>query len=138
MTDDDSTMRAHCANKKNGGKLNDDIPEPQFLADPSHRVKVMAKPLFAMATKTKDPQKLKMIDAMRMKKYIGCYITQNRQGNLQEFVSNAVAPAEHLFDDHSFCDSSWCYSKEIEESVHKILTESVETRVSCNICVNNN
>ena len=79
-----------------------------------------------MDTKSKDPTKLKMIDAMRMKKYIGCYITQNRQGN-------AIAPVEHLFDEHSFYDSSWCYSIEIEESVHKIITESVETRVSFRI-----
>ena len=122
-------MCAHCANKRNGGKLKNNVPQPQFLADPSHRVKVMSKPLFAMTTKTKDPTKLKMIDAMRMEKYIGYYITQN--------MSNAIAPVEHLFDEHSFCDSSWCYSKEIEESVHKIITESVETRVSFIICENN-
>ena len=85
-------MRAHCANIINGGKLNDDVPQPQFLADPSHRVKVMSKPLFAMATKTKDPTKLKMIDAMRMKKYTRCYITQNRQGNVQ----NLCPPPSHL------------------------------------------
>ena len=43
--DDDSTMRAHLQHpcNKKIGKLHDDIPEPSFLADPSHRIKVMCK-----------------------------------------------------------------------------------------------
>lgn len=57
VTDDDSTMRAYLKNHKNGGKLPDNIIEPIFLADPSHLIKVMLKPIFAMISNTKDPDK---------------------------------------------------------------------------------
>ena len=39
VTDDDSTIRSHCKNINMGGKLLDCIPQPLFLADPSHRIK---------------------------------------------------------------------------------------------------
>ena len=43
VSDDDSTMRAHLQHKSKEPKarLNDDIHEPSFCDDPSHRVKVM-------------------------------------------------------------------------------------------------
>ena len=48
VSDDDSTMRSLLKHKKinSKGKLPEAIPEPIFMADPSHRVKVMAKPFF--------------------------------------------------------------------------------------------
>ena len=49
-SDDDSTIRAHLQHTVNGkGKLPDHIPTPIFLADPSHRIKVMASPIFKLA-----------------------------------------------------------------------------------------
>ena len=72
VSDDDSTMRMLLKHKDNHpkGKLSCMIPQPTFLADPSHRIKVMAKPFFKMVTKTKDPRKCKTIDALRIKKYL--------------------------------------------------------------------
>ena len=121
VTDDDSTMRAHLKNISNGGKLPYIINEPQFLADPSHRVKVMCKPLFAMVTESKDPDKCKRVDAIRIKRYTSYYIRQNRTKPLSEFVANAKAPIEHLFNDHTWCDSSWCWSKQLIESKELII-----------------
>ena len=56
--DDDSTMRAVLKNPSKGVrgqvmksykvKLDGEIPEPSFLADPSHRVKVVAKHIFSI------------------------------------------------------------------------------------------
>ena len=53
VSDDDSTMRAVLNHpsigvrgqvvKSSKGKLDEEIPDPSFLADPSHRVKVVAK-----------------------------------------------------------------------------------------------
>ena len=50
---DDSTMRAMLTHpligvrvrvlKTSKGKIDEDIPEPLFIVDPSHRVKVVAK-----------------------------------------------------------------------------------------------
>ena len=54
VTDDDTTLRSNCSNKKNGGKLTNNITQPHFLADPSHRIKVISKPIFAMVTNNKD------------------------------------------------------------------------------------
>ena len=58
VSDDDSTMRAVLKHPSKGarvhvlksskGKLHEDIPEPSFLADPSHRVKVVAKHIFSI------------------------------------------------------------------------------------------
>ena len=62
---------------------------PIFLADPSHRIKVMLKPIFAMVTDTKDPDKCKAVDAARIKRYASYYIRQNREKPLAEFVKNA-------------------------------------------------
>ena len=58
VSDDDSKMRAVLSNplivvrgqvlKTSKGKLVEEIPEPLFLADPSHRVKVVAKHIFSI------------------------------------------------------------------------------------------
>ena len=46
VTDDDFTIHSHYRHNINGGKLPDGVPEPIFLANLSHRVKVMCKPIF--------------------------------------------------------------------------------------------
>ena len=50
VSDDDSTMRCHLQHESSDpkGKLREDIPEPDFCADPSHCVKVMSAPIFKM------------------------------------------------------------------------------------------
>ena len=117
VSDDDFTMRMLLKHKDNHpkGKLSCMIPQPTFLADPSHRIKVMAKPFFLMVTKTKDPRKCKTIDALRIKKYLGCFIYKNRHLPLAEFVMRSRAPVEHLFNCHEWCDSDWCWAKSLTE-----------------------
>ena len=51
VTDDDTTMYANLKHTKNKDKLRENIPEPHFLADPSHCMKVMVKGIFVKATK---------------------------------------------------------------------------------------
>jgi hypothetical protein len=68
VTDDDSTMRAVLSHHDKKGKLAHDVPPPKFLADPGHRVKVMVKAIFAKVSKTKAINRIKNIDAMRIKK----------------------------------------------------------------------
>ena len=62
VTNYDSTMQAHIKNLRNGGKIPDHIPQPEFLADPSHRVKVMVKPIFKLVSSVKDPIRLSKQD----------------------------------------------------------------------------
>ena len=58
VSDGDSTMRAVLKHpligvrgqflKTSKGKLDEEIPDPSFLADPSHRVKVVSKHIFSI------------------------------------------------------------------------------------------
>ena len=47
VSDDDSTMRAHLTHDGKG-KLPPHTPVLSFLADPSHRTKVISAPIFAL------------------------------------------------------------------------------------------
>ena len=61
--DNDSTMRAVLKHpligvrvqflKTSKGKLDEEIPEPSFLADPSHRVKVVYKHIFSIVNESR-------------------------------------------------------------------------------------
>jgi hypothetical protein len=130
VTDDDSTLRSHLQNEHKGGKLPDMIPQPKFLADPSHRIKVMISPIFKLVTKTKDPSKCKNLDALRLKKYTGCYFSQSRNKPLKEFISSALAPVEHLFNSHTWCDPSWCWAKSLDDVTYKYYTDLMKDSVS--------
>ena len=88
-------------------------------------IKVTTKGIFALVSNTKDPSKLELIDALRTKKYIGCYINQNRKKDFDTFVKNATTPMDHLFYEHSFCDPEWCWSNDIEIRAHKMRTSSI-------------
>ena len=64
VSNDDSTMRAVLKHpykgargqvlKSSKGKLREDIPETSFLADPSHRVKVVVKHIFSIINQSRD------------------------------------------------------------------------------------
>ena len=64
FSDNDSTIRAVLNRPSKGsrgqvlksskGKLHEDIPEPSFLADPSHRVKVVTKHIFSIVNESRD------------------------------------------------------------------------------------
>ena len=64
VSDDDSTMQAELKHpykgargqvlKSSKGKLHTYIPDPSFLADTSHRVKIVAKHIFSIVKKSRD------------------------------------------------------------------------------------
>jgi len=66
VADDDSSMRALLRHPDNNpkGKLPLEIPEPEWLTDPSHRTKVVAKPFYALASLPKKQSTCTNIDAM--------------------------------------------------------------------------
>ena len=113
---------------KNGGKLNNGIKQPRFLADPTHRIKVMSKVIFSMLTNTKDLNKCKGADALRIKRYLGYCIRQNCNKDLMTFKKSCNAPLEHLFGNHSHCDPQWCWAKEISDASFKYLLNLNENR----------
>ena len=92
VSDDDSTIRAvlnhpyKCAwgqvMKSSKGKLDEETPEPSFLVDPSHCVKVVAKHIFYIVNESRDQQcGYTKADALQINKYWGCMIKKNRKKN---------------------------------------------------------
>ena len=122
VSDDDSTMRALLKHPKNHkrGKLNPEIPEPTWLADPSHRTKVVAKYIFALATLPKSKSTCTKIDAIRVKKYFGYMLKTNRDRTIPEIKIASLAVIEHLFDNHQYCNSRWYRPKRILDVKKKI------------------
>ena len=66
VSNNDSTMRAVIKHpsigvqfqvlKTSKGKFDEEISEPSFLADPSHRVKVVAKHIFSIVNESRAQQ----------------------------------------------------------------------------------
>ena len=86
VSDDDSTMRAHLTHVgADKGKLPLHVPEPKFLCDPSHRIKVMVKDIFGLALMSKKKSECEKIDALRLKKYLGCWVGKSKLLPFDEF-----------------------------------------------------
>ena len=119
VSDDDSSMKAHCQHKSNINKkgcLNEHVPVPKWYADPTHRCKVVAKQFFQLATAAKSVSFVTKTDALRMKMYYGWFIKQNRDKDIKWMLEHIMAPLEHLFNDHHLCDSNWCPVKRREDN----------------------
>ena len=93
------------------GKLPLEVPEPTWLADPTHRTKVVASRFFGLKSKgKKESCGIGAADCLRLKLYWGFMVKQNRTKTLEEFELAALAPLEHLFDNHKHC-GEWCKRK---------------------------
>ena len=132
VSDDDSSMRAllkHSTNHSKG-KLKAEIPEPEWLADPSHRTKVVAKPFFALANAPKSHSVCTKVDAIRVKKCYGYMIKNNCNKTIDEIKVASKAVIEHLFNNHEYCDSRWCRPKKLlEKNKKNEVSESNEERL---------
>lgn len=115
ISDDDSSMRAILQHfdpddPKDKGLLPDHILEPQFKADPSHRIKVVAKYFYLLKNQAAAKSKMNAVTARRLKRSWGYMIRQNIDSPLDEFVTAAKAVLEHTFNNHEFC-GDWCQGK---------------------------
>ena len=92
VSNDDSTMRAVLKHpsigvrgqvlKTSNAKLDVQIPEPSFLADPSHHIKAVAKQIFYIVNDSKAQRcGCTKADALRLKKDLGYMIKNNREKN---------------------------------------------------------
>ena len=90
----------------------------------------MVKPIFKLVSGVKDLDCCKKIDPLRLRKYTRCYISQNRNLPIDDFVRNAKAPVEHLFNDHQWCNASWCWAKDLDNKTHKMYTHLMSKKVS--------
>ena len=92
------------------------MPVPDWLADPSHRTKVVAKPIYFLASLSKNISSCTKVDAIRFKKYFGYMIKTNRGSSISQIMTASKTVVKHLFDNHEFCDVTWCKPlKELKE-----------------------
>ena len=69
VENDDSSSRdllTHNANNPKG-RLLEEMPQPEWIADPSHRTKVVAKPIFLLSTLPMGSSTCTKVDAIRFK-----------------------------------------------------------------------
>ena len=96
--------------KSSKGKLHEDIPEPSFLAGPSHHVKVVAKHIFSIVNESRDLRcGCTKADALRLKKDWGYMIKKNREKTTEELSAASKVPLEHMFNCHENCSAEWCF-----------------------------
>ena len=108
VADDDSYMRALLTHKAINpkGRLPEEMPQPEWLADSSHRTKVVAKPIFLLSTLSMGSSACTKFDAIRFKKYFGYMIKENRSKKISEIVFASKAVVEYLFNCHDYCNSN--------------------------------
>ena len=120
VSDDDSTMRAVLKHpiigvrgqvlKTSKGKFGVQIPEPSFLADLSHHIKVVANHIFYIVNYSKAQIcGCTRADSLRLKKDWGYMIKKNRKKTIEELGSASTVPLEHMFICHENCSAEWCF-----------------------------
>ena len=118
IADDDSSMKSFCSHT---GELPLDVPEPFWLADPSHRIKVSSKVWFSLGRSPMGVSYVTVHDAVRLKLYLAHFIkrSRKREGVTAEWLAEHImCVVEHLFDDHSLCTSDFCWKKKEEEQLN--------------------
>ena len=87
--DNDSIMQVllACHTYNDKGCLPSGIPTPNFLVDPSHRVKVISNPSSEKVTDTLDPRKCKKIDANRLKNILGAMLDKIKIRILKNLIN---------------------------------------------------
>ena len=96
--------------KSSKGKLDEEVPEPSFFADPYHHVNVVAKHIFSIVSKIRAQQcGCTKVDALRLKKDWGYIIKNNREETIKEFSEASKVTLEHMFNNNENCSAEWCF-----------------------------
>ena len=79
VSEDNSTIKLHCTNIRHGGKLPNKILQPDFLTDPSHKIKCMLNSIFNLCTSlpVEDPGHCKNVNGCRLKNYTAYFVPKN-------------------------------------------------------------
>ena len=112
----DSTMRAVLKHTSIGawgqflrlskGKLDEEIIVPSLHADPYHRVEVFYEHIFYIVNYGKSQQcGCTKSDVLRLKKFWGYMINNNRFFFPEELRHASKVPLEHMFKNHDKCSA---------------------------------
>ena len=136
FTAKDWPRTASGARKKDTGKLPLHIPQvEEDLADPTHRTRVFARPLYEQAKKPKatNPHGLHTGDAERLKTNHGYFLKFYRHKPFDVFAHRSKAVIEHHFNNHEFC-GEWCrFSKDLPDNIRKEKPGPKDGRYRCKI-----
>jgi len=83
-----------------------------FLVDPLHQRRVYGSQLFKLKKILKGMNKT---DCECLQRNFGYAIKQNRHKTFEEFKIAMKVAMEHHFDNHEFCNPSWCHFREAPE-----------------------
>ena len=120
-SDDDSVMCAHLKHKVSNlksdkGKLSLWILETDFKADPGYRNKTMAGKLYKLANASVAKSRITPAMARRLKKNWRYILRQGKNcESVDKFKKNAQAVLEHMFNNHTHCNSQWCLALRAQE-----------------------
>ena len=99
------------------GKVPIDVPPViRELADHNHRVKNMAKLMFALSAPGSPLAKhWNSDDSKRMKRYMNRFFNdeENVKLPIDEFQTASLCIIYHYFDQHQYCEARWCGCKKI-------------------------
>ena len=126
VRNNDSTMRAVIKHpykgargqvlKSSKGKFDAEIPEPSFLTDPHHRVKVVTKHIFSIVNENRDLRfGCTKADALWIKKYWGYMIKKNEGKKIEELSEASKVSLEHMFNSHANCSAEWFFKTRASE-----------------------
>jgi hypothetical protein len=115
ISDDDSNGRAKARRVENGGELPNHVEEPTFFADPSHRKRVFARPIYNLASLPMKKSAVTKGLAAHLKYCYGACVKRNRHLPAQELSTKVFNILEHICGEHKYCDSAWCYDKKATE-----------------------
>ena len=94
--------------KSSKGKLDEEILDPSFLADPSHIVKVVAKHIFSIVKEIRAQRcGCTKADALRIKKYWWYMIKNNREKKIEDLSEASKVSLEKIFNCHENCIAEW-------------------------------
>ena len=115
MREDEWPLNKKGKRKSCSGRLPLHVKEPTFLSDPSHWKKTVGKHLYHMANLPKYKSKVTKELASKLMTAYGYMLFNIRHLDWNKdrklVMDKAKAPLEHRFNNHVYCDPSWCRSK---------------------------
>ena len=115
VADDDSSMRKKARLQEDEGVLPAGFEIPNFLADPSHRIKVFGKYIYKLKNLPLKVSPVRNEHVVRLKQNWSYFIYTNRGKTIEEFQAAAMGPLLHMSNDHRLCNKAWCTKLQADE-----------------------
>ena len=133
VSDDDSTSSALLKHKSPlfpNGQLPEEIPEPEWDADPNHRVKSALKKVHALAYAPKKISLLEPFDARKIGRNFAYCLHRNKGKTIEDMMRGMEAVVQHHWGNHAYCDTDWCSQLRQENNLLLCLPVSSDEQTS--------